>query len=144
MADNLTKQQRSYTMSRIRSKDTKPEMLIRRLVHARGMRFRTHKNGLPGCPDLVFAGAKAVVFVDGDFWHGWQFDKWRNNLALYWKKKIEGNRRRDRRILRLLCSMGWQVIRIWEHEVNRNAELCVDRIEKAVRRRRTSSLNRRK
>ena len=81
MVDNLTPEQRSFTMSRIRSRDTKPELTIRRLVHARGLRFRTHKNGLPGRPDLVFVRAKVAVFVDGDFWHGWQFPAGGTNSA---------------------------------------------------------------
>ena len=133
MVDNLTREQRSFTMSRIRSRDTKPELTIRRLVHARGLRFRKHKNGLPGRPDLVFACAKVVVFVDGDFWHGWQFPRWEQKLGPYWKKKIEGNRRRDQRSFRKLRGDGWLVIRIWEHEVDGDAETCVDRIEEAVR-----------
>lgn len=133
MADNLTPEQRSYTMSRIRSKDTAPELTIRRLVHARGLRFRKHKNGLAGRPDLVFGSAKVVVFVDGDFWHGWRFPAWRDKLGDYWKDKIARNRRRDQKNFRSLRRSGWLVIRIWEHEVKQDAESCVDRIEEAVR-----------
>jgi DNA mismatch endonuclease, patch repair protein len=133
MADNLTPEQRSFTMSRIRSKDTAPELTIRRLVHARGLRFRKHKNGLAGRPDLVFASARVVVFVDGDFWHGWRFPAWKHKLGRYWRDKIERNRRRDQKNLRLLRRSGWLVIRIWEHEVKRDAESCVDRIEEVVR-----------
>ena len=110
MVDNLTPEQRSFTMSRIRSRDTKPELTIRRLVHARGLRFRTHKNGLPGRPDLVFVRAKVAVFVDGDFWHGWQFPRWRHKLGPYWRKKIEGNRCRDRRTSNKLRGEGWLVV----------------------------------
>jgi DNA mismatch endonuclease (patch repair protein) len=132
MADNLTREQRSFTMSRIRSKDTTPELTIRRLVHGRGLRFRKHKDGLPGRPDLVFAAAKVVVFVDGDFWHGWRFPAWRDKLGDYWKEKIARNRRRDRRNCQTLRRAGWLVIRIWEHEVKSDAEACVDRIEQAV------------
>lgn len=139
MVDNLTPEQRSFTMSRIRSKDTSPELKIRQLSHARGLRFRKHLNGLAGRPDLVFSGAKVVVFVDGDFWHGWRFPQWKNKLGEYWKKKIEGNRRRDQRNFQKLRRDGWLVIRIWEHEVKRDAESCVDRIEKAVRERAGSS-----
>jgi len=142
MADNLTPEQRSYTMSRIRSKDTTPELTIRRLVHARGLRFRKHKRELPGSPDLVFAAARVVVFVDGDFWHGWQFPRWKENLASYWKQKIEGNRRRDRANFQRLRRDGWQVIRIWEHEVKKGAESCVDRIEDAVLSRTNDSVDR--
>ncbi len=133
--DNLTPKQRSHTMSRIRSKNTMPELTIRRLVHARGLRFRIHKSGLPGTPDLVFVGARVAVFVDGDFWHGWQFPRWEHKLGPYWRRKIEGNRRRDRRNSNRLRREGWLVLRIWEHEVQRDAASCVDRIEQAVRER---------
>lgn len=133
MADNLTVEQRSYTMSRIRSKNTKPELIIRKLIHSRGLRFRLHERTLPGCPDLVFPGAKIAVFVDGDFWHGWRFDQWSNKLGPYWKTKIAGNRKRDRSNFRLLRRRGWNVIRLWEHEVKADPSICVDRIERSVR-----------
>ena len=95
--DNLTPEQRSRTMSLIRSKDTQPELTIRRLLHARGLRFRKHVAWLPGQPDIVFVSAKVTVFVDGDYWHGWRFPLWSGKLTAYWKHKIEGNRRRDGR-----------------------------------------------
>ena len=131
--DNLTPEQRSRTMSLIRSKDTRPELMIRRLLHARGLRFRKHCTALPGCPDLVFARASVVVFVDGDYWHGWRFPLWSAKLPPYWKKKIDGNRRRDYRNFRRLRRQGWKVVRVWEHEVERDAARCVDRIEAVVR-----------
>jgi DNA mismatch endonuclease (patch repair protein) len=133
MVDNLTSEQRSYTMSRIRSRNTKPELIVRRLAHARGLRFRLHERGLPGCPDLVFARAKVVVFIDGDFWHGWRFSRWKTKLAPYWESKIAGNRKRDRSNFRRLRHEGWSVIRLWEHEVENDPGKCVDRILQAVR-----------
>ena len=133
MVDNLTPAQRSFTMSRIRSKDTAPELTIRRLVHSRGLRFRKHKKELPGRPDLVFANAKVAVFVDGDFWHGWQFPRWKNKLGSYWKRKIDGNRQRDQHNFRRLRANGWLVVRIWEHEIRKDPQSCIDRIEVAVR-----------
>jgi DNA mismatch endonuclease (patch repair protein) len=120
-------------MSRIRSRDTKPELTIRRLVHARGLRFRKHAKWLPGTPDLAFSRARVAVFVDGDFWHGWKFEEWRHGLAPYWLAKIERNMHRDEANFEALVSMGWTVIRLWEHEVEADAELCVDRVERAVR-----------
>jgi len=132
MTDNMTTSQRSFTMSRIRSRDTTPELIIRRLVHARGLRFRKHKKDLPGRPDLVFVAAKVVVFIDGDFWHGWQFPRWSEKMGDYWKAKIEGNRRRDQKNFQKLRREGWCVMRIWEHDIKKDAEACVDRIEKAV------------
>lgn len=134
MADNLTRAQRSYMMSRVRSKDTTPELAIRKLAHARGLRFRKHCKWLPGCPDLVFVRSRVAVFVDGDYWHGWRFPVWRDNLGAYWKQKIENNRRRDLRNFRRLRGDGWLVIRLWEHDIERDPELCIDRIERAIRR----------
>src|SRR5450755_556474 len=93
MVDNLTSEQRSYTMSRIRSRNTKPELVVRKLAHSRGLRFRIHGRRLPGCPDLVFATAKVAVFIDGDFWHGWRFPRWKSKLSAYWEIKITGNRK---------------------------------------------------
>lgn len=133
MADNLTRAQRSYTMSRIRSQDTLPELAIRRLAHARGLRFRTHCKSLPGCPDLVFATARVAVFIDGDFWHGWRFPRWCHKLSPYWKAKLERNRRRDQINFRRLRYHGWFVIRIWEHRVWADPARCVDKIVQAVR-----------
>jgi len=120
-------------MSRIRSRDTKPELTIRRLAHARGLRYRKHARDLPGKPDLIFSRSRVAVFVDGDFWHGWKFDEWRDGLAPYWMSKIERNVERDRRNFETLRGMGWTVIRIWEHDVEADPSGCVDRIEHAVR-----------
>jgi DNA mismatch endonuclease, patch repair protein len=133
--DNLTPEQRSRTMSLIRSKDTRPELTIRQLLHARGLRFRKHVRGLPGQPDIVFVRARVIVFVDGDYWHGWRFPEWRDKLAPYWKEKIERNRRRDQRTFRRLRRQGWLVLRLWEHQVECAAELFTDRVEALVRQR---------
>lgn len=133
MADKMTASQRSLTMSRIRSRDTAPELIVRRLLHARGLRYRTHLRALPGRPDLVFSGPKVAVFVDGDFWHGWRFSQWREKLGPYWQEKIEGNRRRDVRNVRLLRREGWTVIRLWEHDIEADPSRCADRVETAVR-----------
>ena len=134
MTDNMTVGQRSRTMSRIRARDTAPELAIRRLLHARGLRYRTHVVDLPGRPDLVFRRTKVVVFVDGDFWHGWRFDQWKDDLALYWREKIERNMRRDVSNLGVLTHQGWTVVRLWEHEIHTSPEGCADRVEQAVRR----------
>ena len=137
MTDNLTPEQRRSNMSRIRSKDTQPEVRIRQLAFARGLRYYKHVRTLPGNPDIVFPRARVVVFVDGDFWHGWQFDDWKGDLSEYWLRKISGNIARDFEIYERLNSEGWMVVRIWEHEVKQNADACVDRIESIVKSRRT-------
>lgn len=140
MADNLTREQRSYMMSRVRSTDTTPELLVRRLVHARGLRYRKHCSWLPGRPDLAFIAAKVAVFVDGDYWHGWRFVRWKHKLSPYWKEKIARNRKRDRANFRRLRKRGWLVIRLWEHDVKRDVRSCVGRIEAAVRARPTKAV----
>jgi DNA mismatch endonuclease, patch repair protein len=132
-ARSLTK--RSYHMSCVRSKNTTPELKIRRLVHGRGLRYRIHVDRLSGRPDLAFIRAKVAVFIDGDFWHGWRFPRWREKMGDYWRAKIDRNRRRDTENFRKLRSQGWLVIRIWEHEIKRDARGCVDRVEAAVRKR---------
>jgi DNA mismatch endonuclease, patch repair protein len=133
MVDNLTAEQRSYTMARIRSKNTAPELAVRGLLRKSGLNFRLHDSSLPGCPDIVFRKARVVVFIDGDYWHGWRFSLWKNKLAPYWKDKIERNRQRDARNFAKLRRWGWLVIRIWEHQIERDLGACVERIEPAVR-----------
>jgi DNA mismatch endonuclease (patch repair protein) len=133
MADNMTVAQRSLTMSRRRSRDTLPELTVRRLCHALGLRYRKHVGSLPGRPDLVFSRARVAVFVDGDFWHGRRFSQWNGKLAPYWSKKIERNIRRDARSFRQLRRMGWTVIRLWEHDIYADPVTCIDRVEVAVR-----------
>src|SRR5947209_18632076 len=117
------------TMSRIRSRDTGPELTIRRLAHARGLRFRKHRAELPGRADLAFIAARVAVFVDGDFWHGWGFAEWEEKLAPYWRAKILRNRDRDARATSELEAMEWTVIRLWEHEIKADADRCIDTIE---------------
>jgi len=128
MVDHLTPARRSWNMSRIRGMNTSPERLVRRCAYRRGLRYRTHVMSLPGRPDMVFAAARIVVFIDGDFWHGWRFSTWCARLSPYWRAKIERNRRRDRNNFQRLRRAGWHVVRIWEHDVARGAEACVDRI----------------
>lgn len=132
MADNLTRAQRSMTMSRIRSRNTLPEMILRRLLHGAGLRFRLHVSTLAGKPDLVFQSSRVVVFIDGDFWHGWRFSVWQSKLAPYWRQKIADNRARDVRNIRRLRRQGWLVIRIWEHQVERDAQACLERVVAAI------------
>lgn len=117
--DSLTPRQRSERMRRVRSRDTKPELLVRRTAHRLGYRFRLHKAGLPGKPDLVFAGRRKVIFVHGCFWHRHpdphcklaRLPKSRHD---FWVPKLEGNRSRDERVVKALTAQGWGVLEIWE------------------------------
>lgn len=98
-------------------------------LRALGWDFETHARDLPGRPDILFREAGVAVFVDGDFWHGWRFPIWKDKLSEKWEAKIEANRRRDARNFRRLRREGWQVVRIWEHQVERDIAACVARIE---------------
>jgi len=109
-------------MSRIRGKDTKPEMIVRRLVHAAGYRYRLHRRDLPGCPDLVFPGRGKVVFVHGCFWHRHRCRYGRpmpSTRKAFWKRKLEANRARDRKNRRALRRQGWDVFVVWECQTKR-------------------------
>ncbi len=128
MADTLTPEQRSYCMSRIRGFDTSLELAVRSELHKRGARYRCNVQSMPGRPDLLFTSARLVVFIDGDFWHGYRYPQWKDRLSEYWKAKIERNRARDRRNHRRLRRAGWRVLRVWEHEIRSNAETCALRI----------------
>jgi len=134
MVDNLTREQRSRCMSRVRTRNTDIERALRSALHRRGFRFRKHVKALPGCPDLVFVSQRAVVFIDGDFWHGYRYPTWAESLSPFWRRKIEINRRRDQRNFRRLRHRGWKVIRIWQHEVERDLLRCVGRIVSELRR----------
>ena len=120
--DTLTKAQRSAIMSRIRGKDTQPELFVRRLVHRAGYRYRLHRRDLPGTPDLVFPSRRKVIFVHGCFWHkhpGCPANRTPASNRAYWQPKLLANRRRDRRNERQLRAAGWRVQVIWECETER-------------------------
>lgn len=116
MVDVLTPEQRSFNMSRIRGRDTKPELTLRRGLHALGFRFRLHRRDLPGRPDLVFPGRRAAIFVHGCFWHGHACPMCRlpATRTAFWQAKIHGNHDRDRRAAGALAAAGWRVLVVWE------------------------------
>lgn len=125
---------RSALMARIKGRDTGPERAVAEALRAQEIDFETHARDLPGRPDFVLRSAKVAVFVDGCFWHGWRFPAWRNKLAVKWEEKIELNMRRDRRNHRRLRKMGWAVVRLWEHQVERDLRACVAKVLLALRR----------
>ncbi|RKF17299.1 DNA mismatch endonuclease Vsr [Roseovarius spongiae] len=111
--------QRSRTMRAVKSKDTAPEMIVRRLLHAAGFRYRLHRKDLPGKPDLIFGPRRKVIFVHGCFWHGHDCRRGarlpRTN-ADYWRRKIARNRQRDAASIDALVANGWRVLIVWECE----------------------------
>jgi DNA mismatch endonuclease (patch repair protein) len=139
-ADNLqprrdvhTPAQRSFNMSRIRGKDTKPELALAGRMALKGWAWESHARDLPGRPDFVFREQKVAIFVDGDFWHGWRFADWSHKLTPAWEAKISANRKRDRRNRRALLDLGYRVVRIWEHQLKRDPARCVRRVAAALR-----------
>ncbi len=120
MADNHTPEERSYNMSRIRSKDTKPEEKVRKYLFAQGFRYRKNVRKLPGCPDIVLPKYKTVIFVQGCFWHMHDCGRfhWPTSNQEYWKPKIERNVERDKKNMELLRSMGWDILTVWECELS--------------------------
>jgi DNA mismatch endonuclease (patch repair protein) len=129
MPDVLTKEQRSYNMSRIRGKNTKAELNLRRILREKGFRgYRIHYH-LPGKPDIVFIRQKIAIFIDGCFWHKCpiHFTEPQSNKE-FWMKKIDGNVKRDANVNEQLRKEGWTVLRFWEHEVKKEPEVVVLRI----------------
>lgn len=116
VADVLTPEQRKLNMSRIRGKDTKPELLIRRGLHARGFRYKLHDRKLPGRPDLVFPRYGAILFIHGCFWHGHNCPLFKTPATRqeFWTEKIDGNRARDKKNAAALLKLGWRVVIVWE------------------------------
>jgi DNA mismatch endonuclease (patch repair protein) len=133
MPDKLTREQRSALMARVRTRNTAPEVALRRALYAAGIRgWRLHRP-LPGKPDLVFTKVHLCVFVDGAFWHGHP-DYYHGQSGPFWDKKIAGNRARDERVNRELEDLGWTVLRLWDFEIKRDLLGCVDRILAALNR----------
>lgn len=117
--DVMSKEQRSRCMSRIRAKDSKPEMIVRRVTHELGFRYRLHRKDLPGKPDLVFPSRRKVIYVHGCFWHqhaGCQLASKPKTRPEYWEPKLAGNMARDRRVQAELNKLGWAVLVVWECE----------------------------
>ena len=128
MTDIFDSTRRSEIMSRIRGRDTAPELAVRRIAHALGLRFRLYRKDLPGCPDLVFPRHRLAVFVNGCFWHrhaGCRFAYSPKSRVAFWEEKFRRNVARDRRNKELLLTTGWRVLVVWE---------CETRDEGAVRR----------
>jgi DNA mismatch endonuclease, patch repair protein len=135
MADSLTKEHRSWNMSRIRSTNSKPEIVVRSLLHRMGYRFRLHRKDLPGKPDIVLPKYRTVIFVHGCFWHrhercrkAYQPKSRRN----FWEKKFRQNKARDKKNLNFLEEKDWNVLVVWECEIDDISRLS-ERLEKEIK-----------
>ncbi len=135
MADLMTKEQRSRCMSNIKEKNTGPELLLRKALWKYGCRYQLkNKQKIPGRPDLIFSSAKVVVFIDGCFWHNCPIHGHtpKTNLE-YWENKLERNRQRAEFVNEKLAEMGWLVLRFWEHEIEDDLALVVQKIAMAIK-----------
>ena len=132
MVDVLTKEQRSFNMSRIRNKDTRPEILVRSIVHRLGYRYALHRKDLPGHPDMVLTRHRKIIFIHGCFWHMHKCRYGKVTPATntkFWQTKREGNVIRDKRNLGKLRKDGWKVLVIWECQT-RNSEKLISKLKK--------------
>jgi len=128
--DRLTKERRSWNMSRIRGKDTSPERAVRSLLHRLGFRFRLHQRSLPGTPDIVLSRYRTAIFVHGCFWHrhkNCRFAYSPKSRRAFWTAKFRNNQQRDARSLSQLESAGWHVLIVWECELR-----CTDQLSKRL------------
>lgn len=124
--DTLTPAERSARMALVRAKDTKPELLVRRLVHGMGYRYRLHRRDLPGTPDLVFPGRSKVIFIHGCFWHRHArcaLARLPKSRGDFWLPKLTANAERDERNVRALRRLGWSALTIWECQLGDTAKL---------------------
>ncbi len=126
MVDRISPEHRSWNMSRIRGKDTKPELIVSSHLHKMGFRFRLHRKDLPGKPDIVLPKYKTVIFVHGCFWHRHKNCKYSYNPKSrkeFWREKFEGNVERDKRNRKKLSSLDWKAVVLWECQITDNAKL---------------------
>ncbi len=125
--DKHSAEQRSYNMSKIKSKNTKPELFVFEALKKYKLKFKNHYS-VYGKPDIAFPKLKVAVFIDGEFWHGRRFKKERDSYKQFWIKKIAGNIKRDRKNRALLKKEGWKVIRIWDKDLKKNPEKEIAKI----------------
>lgn len=128
----ITTKQRSETMKKIKSKDTSPEITLRKALWAKGYRYRKNDHTVFGKPDISFKGKKVAIFVDGEFWHGYNWEEKKLKIKSnrkYWIKKIEGNMARDHLVNDTLSSQGWKVLRFWDWKIKKDLDSCLKNIE---------------
>lgn len=137
MADVFSREKRSEVMSKIKGKNTKPELIVRKFLHSRGFRFRLHNKSLPGSPDIKLAKYNTVIFVHGCFWHSHadcRDGRTPKSNSYYWKQKLEKNILRDTESIARLKALGWSVIVIWACEVtSKNADSILNQLSKQIK-----------
>ena len=131
-----TAEQISYNMRQVKNKDSKIEVMLRKELWSRGLRYRKNVNSIYGKPDIAFIGKKVAVFCDSEFWHGYNWEVRKNDFKShqeFWIPKIERNMERDKEVTAELERQGWTVLRFWGRDIKKNLQECADIIEKAVR-----------
>ena len=134
--DNLTKEQRRKNMQAIRSSNTKAEILLAKALFSKGYRYRKNNKSVFGTPDLTFKKIKLAIFVDGEFWHGKDWENRKNNIETnkeYWIKKIESNIKRDIKVNDILLTQNWTVLRFWAKDIEKKLDYCVSKIENVIK-----------
>lgn len=133
-----TAEQISHNMKQIKNKDSKIELLLRKELWHRGLRYRKNVTNIIGKPDIVFYGKKVAVFCDSEFWHGYNWEERKKDFKThqeFWIPKIERNMQRDKEVTETLQHDGWYVIRFWGKEILKNTTACADKVELAIKRR---------
>ena len=133
--DNHTPEQRRKNMQAVKNKNTKIELMLRKALWARGLRYRKNSSKVFGHPDIVFIGRKVAVFCDSEFWHGYDWENKKNEIKTrqdFWIQKIERNIQRDKEVNDQLKSRGWIVLRFWGNDIKMNVELCADIVQAAL------------
>jgi DNA mismatch endonuclease (patch repair protein) len=134
VTDTYGPEVRRRVMQRIKGRDTQPELLLRRSLHALGLRgWRCHRVTLPGKPDLAFGRARVAVFVDGAFWHGHPSRYWQGRTSSYWDAKISRNQARDKRVNSMLRRSGWRVMRVWDFQITADPDRAARRVAARLR-----------
>ena len=134
--DNHTEEQRHRNMQAVKNKDSEIELLLRKELWSRGLRYRKNSKRVFGHPDIVFMGKKIAVFCDSEFWHGYDWVHKKEDIKSrrdFWIPKIERNIQRDIEVNETLRSEGWTVLRFWGQEIKKNLDECADKIERAVK-----------
>jgi DNA mismatch endonuclease (patch repair protein) len=132
--DIFSREKRSQIMAAVKGKDTLLEKRVFSFLKRKKIRFKTHYLGVIGKPDIVVPRKKKAIFIDSDFWHGWQYPKWKSKLTSdFWVKKIDANRKRDRKVNHSLRTKGWKILRIWEHQIEKNFSSSMEKIIKFLK-----------
>lgn len=131
-----TKEQISYNMQQVKNKDSDIELILRKELWSRGIRYRKNVRRITGNPDIVFIGLRIAVFCDSEFWHGYEWEKRKEDFKSnreFWIPKIERNMERDKEVNQLLTDDGWTVLRFWGKEIKKETAKCADIIENAIK-----------